>query len=75
MKKKNNPKFPPRPPPTNPATRSNHPPREETTPASDREHSNATYHVENLAATHPDATCAEQAQAVVTNLRSLVNEL
>ncbi|MFD5915727.1 endonuclease/exonuclease/phosphatase family protein [Kitasatospora sp. NPDC058201] len=52
------------------ALQDNHLQREVTTPAADRELSIATYNVENLAATNPDAKFAELAQAVVTNLRS-----
>ncbi|MFB7906993.1 endonuclease/exonuclease/phosphatase family protein [Kitasatospora sp. NPDC056076] len=48
----------------------NHLQREVTPQASERELTVATYNVENLAATNPDAKFAELAQGVVTNLRS-----
>ncbi|MFG2844452.1 endonuclease/exonuclease/phosphatase family protein [Kitasatospora sp. NPDC048296] len=48
----------------------NHLQREVTAKAGERELTIATYNVENLAATNPDAKFAELAQGVVTNLRS-----
>ncbi|MEU4119803.1 endonuclease/exonuclease/phosphatase family protein [Kitasatospora sp. NPDC028055] len=48
----------------------NHLQREVTPQASERELTVATYNVENLAATNPDAKFAQLAQGVVTNLRS-----
>ncbi|WP_369184948.1 endonuclease/exonuclease/phosphatase family protein [Streptomyces sp. Y1] len=52
------------------ALRDNHLQREVTAQATDRELTVATYNVENLAATNPDAKFAALAQGVVTNLRS-----
>ncbi|MEE1788257.1 endonuclease/exonuclease/phosphatase family protein [Streptomyces sp. SP17BM10] len=48
----------------------NHLQREVTAQAGDRELTLATYNVENLAPTNPDAKFAQLAQGVVTNLRS-----
>ncbi|MFD9687129.1 endonuclease/exonuclease/phosphatase family protein [Kitasatospora sp. NPDC059088] len=48
----------------------NHLQREVTPQAGERELTVATYNVENLAATNPDAKFAELAQGIVTNLRS-----
>ncbi|MFJ9692290.1 endonuclease/exonuclease/phosphatase family protein [Kitasatospora sp. NPDC101183] len=52
------------------ALQDNHLQREVTAQAGERELTIATYNVENLAATNPDAKFAELAQGVVTNLRS-----
>ncbi|MEV6976748.1 endonuclease/exonuclease/phosphatase family protein [Kitasatospora sp. NPDC093806] len=52
------------------ALQDNHLQREVTAQAGERELTIATYNVENLAATNPDAKFTELAQAVVTNLRS-----
>ncbi|MBV2153109.1 endonuclease/exonuclease/phosphatase family protein [Kitasatospora sp. SUK 42] len=48
----------------------NHLQREVTPQAGERELTIATYNVENLAATNPDAKFAQLAQGIVTNLRS-----
>ncbi|MFD5465804.1 endonuclease/exonuclease/phosphatase family protein [Kitasatospora sp. NPDC127059] len=50
--------------------RDNHLQREVTAQPSERELTIATYNVENLAATNPDAKFAQLAQGIVTNLRS-----
>ncbi len=52
------------------ALQDNHLQREVTAQAGERELTVATYNVQNLAATNPDAKFAELAQGVVTNLRS-----